>query len=123
MPSSFGDVTNCRACGARVLAAAEVCPTCGVRQWGTPLPAWPTGVELATGSVPLTSERRVLPAVLLCLFCGVFGAHRFYVGKTRTAVVQLLTLGGLGIWTLADLVLIATGEFRDGDGRRVTRWP
>jgi hypothetical protein len=122
-PSAFGDVTNCRACGARVLAAAEVCPTCGVRQWGMPAPAWTTGMDLAGGRVPVASEHRVLPAVLLCLFFGFFGAHRFYVGKTRSAIVQLLTLGGLGVWALADLILIATGEFRDGEGRRVTRWP
>src|SRR5690242_21075449 len=33
-----------------------------------------------------------------------------------------VTLGGLGIWYLYDIVVIAVGEFRDGDGRRVTRW-
>ena len=36
--------------------------------------------------------------LVLCLLLGIFGAHRFYAGKTRTAVLQLFTLGGLGIW-------------------------
>jgi hypothetical protein len=35
---------------------------------------------------------------------------------------MLATLGGLGIWWLADLIVIAAGDFRDADGRRVSRW-
>jgi TM2 domain-containing membrane protein YozV len=58
----------------------------------------------------------------LCLLLGVFGAHRFYAGKTRTAVLQLLTLGGLGIWTLADLLFILFGEFTDAEGKKVNTW-
>jgi TM2 domain-containing membrane protein YozV len=49
----------------------------------------------------------------------VFGAHRFYVGKTGTGIAQLLTLGGLGLWMLYDLILILTAQFRDVDDRRV----
>ncbi|MGB7212460.1 MAG: TM2 domain-containing protein [Gemmatimonadales bacterium] len=58
----------------------------------------------------------------LALLFGVFGAHRFYVGRTTSAVFQLLTLGGAGIWALVDCILIATGNFRDVDGRRVLYW-
>jgi TM2 domain-containing membrane protein YozV len=52
----------------------------------------------------------------------VFGIHRFYVGKTGTGILQLLTLGGLGIWTLYDLVMIVIGNFTDGEGNRITEW-
>ena len=55
-------------------------------------------------------------AVLLCLFLGYLGVHRFYVGKKGSGVAQLLTLGGVGIWTLVDLVMILTGSFKDKNG-------
>ena len=65
----------------------------------------------------LDSEKRVLPALLLCFFFGVFGVHRFYVGKKGTGLLQLLTLGGCGIWQLIDLIMILTGKFTDAQGR------
>jgi TM2 domain-containing membrane protein YozV len=49
---------------------------------------------------------------LLWFFTGGFGGHRFYLGKTGTAVAQLLTLGGLGIWTFIDLFLL-NGMIKD----------
>ena len=69
-----------------------------------------------------TSDKRILPAFLLCFFLGVFGAHRFYAGKIGTGILELLTLGGFGIWWLVDIILIATGSFRDGDGQKITEW-
>ncbi len=58
-----------------------------------------------------------LTALLLCIFLGGFGAHRFYTGHTGTAVVQLLTLGGCVVWAIIDLVNIITGNFRDANGQ------
>jgi len=97
----------CLACNRVIDAEAVVCTSCGVMQ---PLPR-----ELAT-------EKRILPAGLLCFFLGVFGAHRFYVGKIGTGILQLVTLGGLGIWMLVDLIMLVTGEFKDKDGNRITEW-
>jgi len=53
---------------------------------------------------------------------GFFGAHRFYVGKTGSGILMACTLGGLGVWWAADVILIAAGSFRDADGRRVKYW-
>lgn len=69
-----------------------------------------------------TTDKRILPAALLCFLVGVFGAHRFYVGKIGTAVAMLLTLGGLGVWMLVDFILIVTGSFKDENGVRITKW-
>jgi TM2 domain len=61
-------------------------------------------------------------AFALAALLGPFGAHRFYVGKTGTAVLMLCSIGGLGLWYLYDLILVAGGSFRDIDGRLVSRW-
>jgi len=63
------------------------------------------------------SERSWIAALLLCLLFGVFGAHRFYVGKIGTAILMLLTLGGFGIWTVVDLIIIICGDFKDKNGK------
>jgi len=59
---------------------------------------------------------------MLAIVLGVFGAHRFYVGKTGTALLMLCTFGGMGIWYLYDVIMVASGSFRDAEGRRVLRW-
>ena len=62
------------------------------------------------------SDREWVIALLLCFFFGWLGVHRFYVGKIGTGIVMLLTLGGLGIWTLIDIIMIAVGNFKDSSG-------
>jgi hypothetical protein len=54
---------------------------------------------------------------LLCVFLGVLGAHRFYVGKWGTGLLMLATLGGFGFWVLIDLIFIASNKFDDKEGR------
>lgn len=65
------------------------------------------------------SEKGFVPTALLCFFLGMFGVHRFYVGKIGTGVLQLVTLGGLGIWALIDLIMIIVGNFKDKEGRLI----
>jgi hypothetical protein len=69
-----------------------------------------------------SSEKSRGIALILGIVLGVFGAHRFYVGKAGTGVLMLCTAGGLGIWYLIDVIMIASGGFRDAEGRRVLRW-
>lgn len=74
------------------------------------------------------SDRLVLPAFLLAFFVGVFGVHRFYVGKTGSGVAMLvLTITVIGslvtvVWATIDWILIVCGVFRDAEGRRLTVW-
>ncbi len=78
--------------------------------------------------VPGQSERFILPAFLLCFFLGPFGAHRFYAGRVGSGVAMLiltLTIVGVvvtGIWALVDLIILAVGAFRDGNGTQMRRW-
>jgi len=71
---------------------------------------------------PEVSERSRGVALALGFFGGVFGLHRFYVGKTHTGIAMICTFGGLGIWWLYDMVLLAAGEFRDIDDLPLRRW-
>lgn len=66
-----------------------------------------------TAAQPTVSEKGFVPAILLCYFLGVLGIHRFYVGKIGTGILMIVTFGGFGIWVVVDMVLIATGSFRD----------
>ena len=89
---------------------------------GTPAGPGPVPPVMATSGHPDSSEKIILPAFLLALFFGVFGAHRFYVGKIATGVLQLFTLGGLGIWTVIDWILILCKEFTDVRGKKLRNW-
>jgi tRNA A-37 threonylcarbamoyl transferase component Bud32/TM2 domain-containing membrane protein YozV len=104
----------------------------------------------ATASAKATSDKAMLPAFLMAFFFGVFGAHRFYVGKIRIASLQLGALGwcilliiacaigvtgrtatgillgfsvlGIIVWAAIDCILILCKAFTDGQGRRITNW-
>jgi TM2 domain-containing membrane protein YozV len=67
------------------------------------------------------SDKKMVTACLLCFFIGGLGIHRFYVGKTGTGILMILTLGGLGIWIIIDFVMILTGGFKDSEGKDLQR--
>lgn len=68
----------------------------------------------------MKSEKDWLVTLLLCLFLGSIGVHRFYAGKIGTGILQLITFGGCGIWTMIDFIMILVGSFKDVDGNAIT---
>lgn len=101
------------------------------------------------GRGPGESEKAIVPAFLLAFFFGIFGAHRFYVGRIWTGLLQLAGLGacvllviacattnsgaffgvllaavivGCGVWATIDWILILCKAFTDHEGGRLTRW-
>jgi TM2 domain-containing membrane protein YozV len=62
------------------------------------------------------SGKSQLVALLLAVFVGGIGIHRFYLGYTTIGIIQLLTAGGCGIWSLIDLIRIITGDLKPIDG-------
>ena len=55
-------------------------------------------------------------ALILSIFLGELGIDRFYLGYIGTGILKLITCGGLGIWWLIDLIMIATGKLKPKDG-------
>jgi hypothetical protein len=72
--------------------------------------------------LPDPSDKSRGIATALAAILGPFGVHRFYVGKNGSGALMAATLGGLGVWWLYDLIVVAAGDFRDAQGRRVSRW-
>jgi len=132
----------CRNCGSQVSNKAEYCLSCGVRpQQGNRFCnncgasthenqelCVKCGVVLAK---PLTGHSKKSPTpgstdqppkdwlttLLLCIFLGFLGIHRFYTGHTGIGIVQLLTGGGCAIWTIIDLIMIVTNKYVDSAGQ------
>jgi hypothetical protein len=75
-----------------------------------------TNNENANAQATKSAGKSWIAALLLCIFLGTLGIHRFYVGYTWQGIVQLLTLGGLGIWTLIDLIRIITRDLQPKSG-------
>jgi len=100
----------CQECAALINIKAEICPNCGVRQ---------AGFSTETIVKPSGDNSRWLTCLLLCWFAGPFGVHRFYTGHIAIGVIQLLTLGGCGIWSLVDLIIIISGNYKDSDGNLI----
>jgi TM2 domain-containing membrane protein YozV len=142
----------CNGCGAETKPEAEFCVKCGQRlakAGGEEVPVEPAPAPVAAaGPIPEkplpetgrgeVSEKSRLAATLLALFLGWLGIHRFYLGKTGTAVVMLVlgVLGlatvwfgiglvfliAVGIWALVDFVLAVAGAMKDRDGKPVKDW-
>ena len=67
----------------------------------------------------MNSEKDWLITLILSIVVGGFGIDRFYTGSIVLGVLKLVTLGGLGLWWLIDLIMLVTGNYKDGDGNRI----
>ncbi|MDR0825578.1 MAG: TM2 domain-containing protein [Prevotella sp.] len=103
----------CQNCGAEVSEKAVVCVKCGV--------ALKRGGNVYKNSLNEEEGKDWTTTLLLCFFLGLFGIHRFYTNSTAIGVVQLVTLGGCGIWALVDFILILSGSYKDGDGNLLVK--
>lgn len=71
--------------------------------------------------LPLSDKSRTT-ATILTLLLGVFGVHRFYVGKIGTGIIWLFTFGVFGIGAMIDFWIVVFGGFKDKYGRVIEKW-
>ena len=112
----------CVACGTPPKAGDKFCHNCKAESTPGAAMCMKCGVSLKHDNQIDGEGKDWLTTVLLCFFLGVFGIHRFYTGHTAIGVVQLLTLGGCGIWALIDFIIAVTGNFKDHEGKVIKRW-
>jgi hypothetical protein len=67
----------------------------------------------------MISTKSFAGTLVLCFLFGWLGVHRFYVGKNSSGIIMFLTVGGFGLWALIDLLVIAFGNFEDGQGATI----
>jgi TM2 domain-containing membrane protein YozV/ribosomal protein L40E len=121
----------CFSCGAQTSELAEICVKCGVRlnNAGSAAQGATAAAPAAVGGV---SPKTRVVAGLLAFFLGTLGIHRFYAGKTGTAILMLVLaiigyatvvfvvggffLAAVGIWNLIDFIMILMGKFKDKNG-------
>ena len=70
---------------------------------------------------PTPGGKSWMVSLLLSIFLGGLGVDRFYLGYTGLGILKLLTCGGVWIWWLIDLILIATGKMKDANGNELVK--
>jgi hypothetical protein len=83
---------------------------------GAPMMGGPAGMLGAPGE-----PKSWMTTLLLAIFVGYLGVHRFYTGHTMLGVVQLVTCGGFGIWQWIDVIFILMGKYTDAQGRPLVK--
>ncbi len=144
----IGTPEICMNCGAKPLAGNSFCPTCGAETNPLAEICIKCGVRLAKAAAVDISPKSRLTTTLLAWFLGIFGAHRFYLGKTGTAVGMLvlgisyllfyilgialeaapivvlgvLCIVAVGIWAFIDFIYAVSGNMKDKEGKLIKNW-
>lgn len=106
----------CRNCGKNLEEGVNFCPECGTNN--TPEAEKKADTNNFGAKLDMNnSDKNWIATLILCIFLGGWGVHRFYAGKVGTGLLMLFTCGGCGIWSIIDLIIIATGKFTDVNGK------
>ena len=65
------------------------------------------------------SDKEWMVTLIVAILVGGLGIDRFYAGSIRLGVLKLVSLGGLGLWWLVDLIMLVTGNYKDGNGNPI----
>lgn len=96
-----GTTKQCPYCGGEIPETAQKCSHCG--EW-----------------INKTHKSKSFKTtILLSYFLGLLGIHRFYTGYIGIGIIQLFTLGGLGLWSLIDLISISLNKYKDKSGNEL----
>lgn len=129
---AVGITKFCEHCGSVLVQAAVICPTCGcqvapirqqapeqmpvqqlptVQQYPAQQPIQVQQVQpvqvIVNNIVGSGTPKDKMVALLLCIFLGMYGAHRFYEGRIGTAILWMFTFGLFGLGWLYDVIRIA----------------
>lgn len=125
---------KCPHCGASIYDDINRCQYCGSyidRKTGAAVGGQQVVVNVYTQSeshrqpeprpqttyVRHCSHKSRAIALLLCLFFGVIGVHKFYLGRVGLGILYLLTGGLFGIGIFVDVLVLLLGSPRDGYGQ------
>lgn len=133
-PIKKGEMKFCQHCAEQIDKDCVVCPKCG-KQVGeisnndkniiinnNNTSSASASANILGGNI--ISPKSRLITLLLCLFLGILGIHRFYVGKIGTGILMILLMfTGIGeIWLFIDFLLIVFGAFTDKNGFKIKNW-
>lgn len=113
----------CNKCGAQIDDEAVICPKCGcgTKNYHGQSAASRAGSSQSRRRDDVSRKSRLV-ALLLCIFLGGIGVHRFYIGKIGMGILYLFTAGLFGIGWLIDIIMIACGNMTDATGRYILDW-
>jgi TM2 domain-containing membrane protein YozV len=109
----------CSNCGKEISDKAVMCVGCGVMVEGKTFQQ-PTIIK---NKIAYASEKDWITILLLSIFLGGFGVHRYYAGKIGTGILMfMLSCFFVGfVWVIIDIIIIASGKFKDSYGRPIVR--